>query len=78
MLYSWQPMFSGVFLLQPDCLGARKKRLHDRLFHCLIHSALLSILYQEWANWQLPLAGPALLVTIDTVKQRCNLDTAAS
>jgi hypothetical protein len=70
--------FLGDFLLQTDWLVDRKKQLPFMLFHSVIHSALVYVLYQQWAAWQLPLAILALHVTIDLVKQRCASDTAAS
>jgi hypothetical protein len=70
--------FWGDFLLQPDWLVKRKKRLFFMMLHGAIHAVLVYVLYQEWAYWQIPLAILALHSTIDWVKQRCKSDTAAA
>ncbi|MDX9759724.1 MAG: DUF3307 domain-containing protein [Bacteroidota bacterium] len=70
--------FLGDFLFQTDWLVDRKKRLPFMFVHCLIHAVLVYVMYQEWANWQLPVAILFLHMTIDKVKQAWTSDTAAS
>lgn len=68
----------GDFLCQPDWMVERKKQGSFLLLHGLIHAVLVYILYQTWADWQLPLAILALHSTIDLAKQRFKSDTAAA
>ncbi len=62
--------FIADFLLQPNWLQQRKKRVWANLTHAAFVAGLTYLFLQQWTAWVLPLLVFASHAIIDAVKQR--------
>lgn len=65
------------FLLQPDSLVTRKRRLPFLALHAAVHAAVAYLVVQAWTSWQIPVLVLLIHGLIDLVKQRLP-DTATT
>ena len=61
--------FIADFLLQPDGLANKKRRLFYLFIHAVIHALATYILLQNWSGWQVPLLVFVFHIVIDYIKQ---------